>query len=221
MRLVLTLLVMSSAASADVTPLSRLPSRPAHIEHDVPILKVVAPYCTVAGGPITWAAGDGDLDLERRASEAIHDWNPDQSDGALALERLIEHDGHAELERTTISAMPGGWVAERGRIALVRVGQVDATTIYAYRRGSDVFLVMRASSATIQFDSNYFMGGGHRDLEMPCDHAITQLRLREQASQIATIWAPKECVGVDASISKTSRDREPLLAVAARHVPCQ
>jgi hypothetical protein len=233
------LALLSSTAAADVTPLSRLPSQPARVEHggggalpkgvslfnhwyqpSVQLeLQVVAPYCGFKSIPPDWSKGDGDIalgQLEREFDEFIRS----KPDGTIGLERLIEHDGHAELERITVSATPYPPEVDRSRIALAPVGRLDETVIYAYRYGDNVFLVARARpTADVRFGSIF--GDAEDGVDPRCGLALPQLRLDGVSSEnVRILDSHPPCTRIDASISKTSRDVEPLLAVTARHVPC-
>jgi hypothetical protein len=240
MRAILCLTLLSAVAAADVTPLSKLPSRPAHAAHRVPapehaaefvhelsayeqVLRFTPPYCGVANLPGGWMDGEGELtDLRlSRGREVAVTWGPQFFE--LGLERLIEHEGRAILERTRMLGAIDHPDADRTQIALVPVGHLDDTTIYAYRNDESVFVIARSAPGTwVRVDdSGAPLTSGHREDEQTCDFAITELRVPSRSSQNARIWNPKRCTRIDASITKTSRDPEPLLAVTARHVDCR
>jgi hypothetical protein len=81
-----------------------------------------------------------------------------------------------------------------------------------------VFVVVRAAPKTtlIRWENE---DSAHVRVRLR-DHGAS---VREQSSEPAWITGrdAKGCWRIDASITKTSRDPEPLLAVTARHVDCR
>jgi hypothetical protein len=232
-RSLVAVAALARIASADVTPLSALPSRLPRVEtegltlpaktleyldmgsSDSRDVRVHGPYCGVRILVEQWTAGAGDLDAERRYSEVdVSGPNP-----RFGLERLVERDGGAVLERTLVDASGVGVPIERARIALRAVGRIGDTIIYAYRRGDRVFVIApSAGQNSVRFDSREPGSGRGVSRGSNCAFAITQLRVGGTSSQLGQITGndARGCYLISASLTKLSRDPEPLLAIAAR-----
>jgi hypothetical protein len=239
-RIAIALVMVAGNAAAEVTPLSKLPANPAQLERgDVQLPDELAkalndrsprgvtvalppPYCGQGNVAETWTSGD--VDYWGARAEIDIEYLP----RVLGMERLIERDGHAELERTRAVATDAGIVTERRHIALTRVGHAGAATIYAYRYGSMVFVIVPSHDPVdVRRDiETAALQGGEKDWRSSvggaCGFAITWLRVDKQGSQIGEfVGNYSKCYDdVTASITKTSRDREPLLAVSVWRGRC-
>jgi len=216
----LVVLVASQHASAAPTPLSELPEKTTWARPAIPsgVVDTDDEYltsdtqCLVEAPPKYWTSGGGDMGA-RSAS----------LDGEIGIERLVEAGEGAYLERTRTRPAPGNKLValERGRIALLPVARVDGLTVYAYRRDGSVFVVARA----VPTESLGFVRSDARSYKfanVDCAIASTQMRLRNGSSEPmqieGVIPSSRRNYLVDASVSKTSRDPEPLLSVVVRVV---
>lgn len=210
-------------AAADPLPLSSLPAKPARYTQaagPVPVTVTVSqdrysisteePDCLMADVPKYWIDGDGFLEghwshVTTYARELF--W----------IERFVVRDGAAELERIRASIVDGVPVpSARSRIPLHAVAQLPGLVVYAYRWDAKVYLVARSlPAALVRTDNRTDLVEGH-----PCGLVYTELIVRRGSSQAAQIRGRVPSTGktylVDASISQTSRDPEPLLSVTAR-----
>jgi hypothetical protein len=220
-------LLVPAPAAADTIPLSALPDRPAryaqaagrvHVEvtagtedHDV---RGAGSICLISDLPAYWIDGDGALD-GRYADLRLGAGVP------FGIERLVvRRDGGAELERIAAVIEDERGVAvprARSRIPLHEVARLEGLVVYAYRWAGKVFLLARSlEGALLRRD------GGHGFEESLCGVAVTQMRVRNGASEPVQLEGRIPATGkrylVDASVSQTGRDPAPLLAVTARLV---
>jgi hypothetical protein len=226
LALPLAVALAPAAASAETFPLSALPEKPAryavaegklHIEvrgysvdRKVSDIATEAPVCLVSNPPAYWI--DGDSSVEGRFTTFSYD-----SGSIFGVERLVERGGTAELERISVRTQrryldPTG----RSRISLHVVGKLDGLTVYAYRWASQVYLIARSSEeASVRTDGSGNLLGGTE-----CGVLYTMLRVRNGSSEVAQIHGviphTRKRYLVDASVSQTGRDPEPLLSVTTR-----
>ena len=218
------LLLAPAPAAADPLPLSALPAKPARYGQAAgpvpakvgwdPTRSPVTPggplTCLMSTAPAYWI--DGDADLGGHLTSLVTD--PGQP---FWIERLVVRGDAAELERIAASVGQLAIVpSARSRIPLHAVARLDDLVVYAYRWDAKVFLVTRSlPGALVRTD------GADGLTEAPeCSFVYTQLVVRRGSSQAVQIRGTVPSTGrpylVDASISKTSRDPEPLLSVTAR-----
>jgi len=217
-----------AAARAETLPLSALPEKPARyavaagklyvevrsysVDRQISDMAAEGAVCLVSNTPAYWI--DGDSPVEGRFTTFSYD-----SGSTFGVERLIERADGAELERIAVHTarrylMPKG----RSRIPLHVVAKLDGLTVYAYRWGSQVYLIARSTEeASVRTDGNSGLLGGTE-----CGVLYAMLRVRNGSSEVAQIRGVVPRTGrrflVDASVSQTGRDPEPLLSVTARLV---
>jgi hypothetical protein len=217
-----------AAARAETLPLSALPEKPARygvakgklyvevrsysVDTKVSDVAAEGPVCLVSNPPSYWI--DGDSPVDGRFTTFSYD-----AGSTFGVERLVERADGAELERVSVNNArryldPTG----RSRIPLHVVGKLDGLTVYAYRWASQVFLIARSTEeASVRSDGTDGLLGGSE-----CGILYAMLRVRNGSSQVAQIRGVVPRTGkryqVDASVSQTGRDPEPLLAVTTRFV---
>jgi hypothetical protein len=224
MRALLLLSLFAPAvAAADTTPLSTFPEKPVRYGQAAGSLPAVATVvgsnhtvrvtggaCAIYDPPAYWIDGDAAL---TGASDELEASDPEP----FGLERLVTRGDTVEIERITASIIYGEIVpTARSRIPLHPVAALDGLTVYAYRWGARIFLVTRSSETTFRRRD-----GGLGLEEAPgCGPVYTTMRLRNGSSQLAQIQGTVPGTGkpylVDASVTQTGRDPEPLLSVSAR-----
>jgi hypothetical protein len=223
--LVLGLLPVIAAAAPPIK-LSELPAKPVRygrpksvpkVDYDASSARVTvdAPLCVIATPPEHWTSGEDDLESENRDEYA-------DSRQAFGIERMFELDGHMVLERTRADiASSEIRPLERSWIQLAAVAHAGNHTVYAFRTSEKVYLVARSrDTTTVRFDAKTEDGVGRRRISS-CTIALTEIRIRKRGGSL-----PVEIVGkvpstsktfeVKASLTQTSRDPEPLLAVHLR-----
>ena len=169
--------------------------------------------CFVRSPNKSWLDGNTDLEEDGRYRWA---YSTDQ----FGYERLVVRGGKTALERTRIDFASGALgVSARSYVALAPIAKVGTVDIYTYRFGKRVFLIVPTADnqATVAYD-HAEPGTGHIDME--CGYGITALRVRADGSSQAIRLSGKLPTGkpyqIDASISKSSRDPEPLLSITTR-----
>ncbi len=217
-------LLAPAPARADTIPLSSLPAKPARytqaagaahaaVETEPSFYRIRgdgASVCFVTEAPAYWVDGDGFLDGR---TPVLHVGAREP----FGIERVVTRGDGAELERITAEVVLGKLEPlARSRISLHAVAKLDGITVYAYRWHTTVYLLAPSlAGASRRRDDRMFM-----DEAPECAHAYTLLRVRNGASQPVQIRGHVPATGkpflVDASITQTSRDPEPLLSVTAR-----
>ena len=223
--LLLLALLLPSLAAADTTPLSVFPDKPVRYAQAAGSLPAVATVagsnhtvrvtggaCVIYDPPPYWI--DGDAALTGQSDELE---TGDSS--SFGLERLVTRGDTVEIERITASVIYGEIVpTARSRIPLHPVARLDGLTVYAYRWGAQIFLVTRSTGTALRRRD----GGLGLEEASYCGPVYTALRLRKGSSQVAQIEGTVPRTGkpylIDASVTQTGRDPEPLLAVSARLV---
>jgi hypothetical protein len=223
--LVLATLLAPQLARADATPLSALPAKPVRygqaagplhvkVEPDPTYYALVGtggPVCFVEEPPDYWI--DGDVPLYGRV--------PELRVGArepFGIERLLVRGDTAELERITAEAEHGGLSPlARSRITLHEVARLEGLAVYAYRWQSKVVVLARSAGVPLPPDAEE-LGMGEPPPE--CGTVYATLQVRNGSSRVTqihgTIPGTRKRFLVDASVSQTGRDPEPLLSVTAR-----
>ncbi|MDB4953414.1 MAG: hypothetical protein JWO36_983 [Myxococcales bacterium] len=235
MRALLVLLVAGSA-TAGTTPVSRLTTK-SKADHHVALPKGVSvgggqysavtigpPYCVVSGidedGKLfeDWSLGRDDLDRGQRNQAGY-------SKDTFGLERLVVHGTTAELERTVVAGTDPGVATHRGHIPLVVVARADDLVVYAYRHRATVFLVTPThGNGQSTFEDGQDWDPGLVERWTDCPYVIARVVIsRDGASKPAQLSGTIEgahggSYRVDASITQTSRDPEPLLSVVVRFI---
>jgi len=217
-------LLSSAPAFADPIPLSSLPAKPARYAQAAGPLPAkitddrsrysIAPSgpltCMIVDGPQYWI--DGDAFLEGHWTDLVTDRGVQ-----FGIERLVVRDGAAELERINASIEDRAIVpSARSRIPLHAVAKLDGLVVYAYRWDAKVFLLARSlPDASLRSDGSEGLTSAPE-----CGLVYTQLTVRRGSSQAVQIRGKVPSTGkpylIDASISQTSRDPDPLLSVTAR-----
>ena len=232
--LALALALAPALAAADTAPLSALPEKPVrYAQAPGPIPASVAPFhtgragtsyqvratgsaCLVYDPPRYWIDGEGDFG-GRFPELEVGDPTP------FGIERLVVRGDTAELERVTANVTFGELVPiARSRVTLREVAKLEGLSVYAYRWGTNIYLVTRsATDPLLRRD-----GVAGSEEAIGCGIVSTVLRLRGGSSQLAqirgTVPGPGPGTGkqyvIDASAAQTGRDPEPLLSVVARFV---
>jgi hypothetical protein len=224
MRALLLLSLLAPAiAAADTTPLSTFPEKPVRYGQAAGSLPAVATVagsnhtvrvtggaCVIYDPPAYWIDGDAAL---TGPSDELETRDP----APFGLERLVTRGDTVEIERITASVLYGEIVpSARSRIPLYPVARLDSLTVYAYRWGARIFLVTRSSDTALRRRD-----GGLGLEEAPyCGPVYTMLRIRNGSSQLAQIQGNVPGTGkpylIDASVTQTGRDPEPILSVTAR-----
>ena len=237
MKGILLAVLACGTATAGTTPISKLATKARADRHptlpqDVSIevgkyseVTTTAPYCVVYGiesyevGFQDWSIGNDEVDFGWRNLSG-------SSGNGLGIERLVVHGQRAELDRSVVGGYNPTVATDRGHIPLVVVARIDDLVVYAYRSGKTIFLVTPTTGpAGVDFESGrpeWGPGLVHRDTN--CSYAITQIPVPQDG-----LGASGQITGslqgvhggsyrVDASVTKMSRDPEPLLSVTARFV---
>jgi len=224
-RLALALALVPGIAAAERVPISALPQGvqlareklpvPADLSRDdqgqlVTPRGCFAPYLQ---GLEHWTEGGDELDMRWRVHEVSVGKDP------VGLERLEQRGSAMVLERTKLALEDDKLVAlERGRIALRPVGEVAGVVVYAFRRADHVLLVaLTGGQGSMRSDSEL---AANPNRGADCWLVTTEMYVVNGSSQAVQMMgsvpgSPAYFV-IDASVSKTSRDREPLLSVTAR-----
>lgn len=148
--------------------------------------------------------------------------------GDIDVVRLVEKDGRASIERTRVHFVDNALVPDvmgRSTVALVEVAHSEAGSVYGYREGSEVVLVMKGAESGIEGRKASAEQGGNSFSSSSCSFGMA--RLDGVAGSIAQLRGslPSRRTGkdkitprflVDASVSKLARDKEPMLAVRVR-----
>jgi hypothetical protein len=232
--LTLTSALAPARAAADTVPLSALPEKPVrYAQAPGPIPAVVAPFhpgrdgssyeirgtgsaCLVYDPPKYWIDGEGDFG-HRYPELEVGDPTP------FGIERLVARGDTAELERLIVNVLYGELVPiSRSRVTLHEVAKLEGLSVYAYRWGTNIYLVTRSSGEPLVRRD----GGVGLDESIGCGTISTTLRLRGGgSSQLAQIRGTVPGTGkryvIDASAVQTGRDPEPLLSVVARVISPQ
>lgn len=216
-----------AAAAADTLPLSALPSKPArYAQAEGPFHAKVQDdptYYTLTGtrpsvcfateAPAYWVDGD---------SPSWGRW-PELQVGArepFGIERLVVRGDSAELERITAEIVYGELVPlGRSRITLHEVARLEGLVVYAYRWQSKIFVLTRSAGMPPPPPELEMAGMGDPAPECGVVQATLHLRAdgTSRVSQLrGTVPGTGKRFLIDASISQTGRDPEPLLAVTAR-----
>jgi hypothetical protein len=208
-------LLAPAPAAADSMPLSALPEKPVRYTQvrgpvPVPLMPDNDRYtitskpqvCLSFTTPKYWIDGDPLSDTHQTFM-----WvDPGTT---FSIERLIDRGDTAELERiAAVIRYRSIDPTARSRIALHPVAKLDGLTIYAYRWGAKVAIVARTGD---QFDP----------ITGPtCGILFEQLVVSDGSSRAVQLSGTVPRTGkryiVNADISQTSRDPEPLLTVTAR-----
>ena len=224
--LTLTLALAPGAAAAEAIPLSILPETPAryaaaagkvHAEvrgysssSNTADVAAQPPVCLIYEPPPYWI--DGDARPENRFSTFSFDHGT-----RFGIERLSIRGDAAELERVAVRTNYRELVPEaRSRIPLLTVAKLDGLAVYAYRWRSQVYLIAQSTDDTaVRTDGHVELMGA---AECGVNYAL--MWVRNGSSEVAQIRGRVPRTGkryvVDASVSQTGRDPEPLLAVTAR-----
>lgn len=212
-------------AAAEAIPLSTLPETPAryaaaagkvHAEvrgyaSNTADVAAAPPVCLISNPPRYWIDGDAAA-AEGRFSTFSFD-----NGTAFGIERLAIRGDAAELERVAVRTLQRELVPEaRSRIPLLTVAKLDGLAVYAYRWHAQVYLIAQSTDdAAVRTD-------GHVELMGPAECGVNYalLWVRNGSSEVAQIRGRIPRTGkryvIDASVSQTGRDPEPLLAVTAR-----
>jgi hypothetical protein len=151
------------------------------------------------------------------------------------LWRFVEADGTATLERTRFAwalETKTLWIQSRTSVALRQVASVGTATVWAYRESTgDVMLVARGADRGRQSTQPPNAEGGDVFTTVSSDCTFgatllsTKLAQRGTSAQLAGSTSTSErgvanrgAFVIDASVSKLSRDPEPVLAVRIRSV---
>lgn len=245
MSVLVLLIATSTAASAGETkPVSALPMFPTPVPLKVPESMTSVPGLTVKSKDVR--AGHKWIDLSVSTSRGYCLRFGDEvsisasrgTTGASAPEdlevlRFIEKDSEASLERVRFRFQPSTEAVEvqgRSRVDLREVARsAQGVTVWGFREGADVYLLARAAQSGIavpkRSDDD---GGGERFLGSDCTFGLTRLTTNAPAAgtiaQLSGNLPPrgegKSKVSphftIDASVSRLSRDPEPMLAVRIR-----
>jgi hypothetical protein len=223
-RAIAALVLATSPALAERHSVADLPAKSISVAPGKPPVVVEkngereldAPSCIVPGPTPEWLAGAGTSDFEMRYPR----W---QGTEPLGIERLVVTGATAYLERRHVRyGVFETEVVEARRIPLQPVARAGDLVVYAYRRGTDVYLVAPAGDAGSTVRSKPDSGEGMGVLRSSaCSVALLRLQLEGSASQPGQITGSlpsKRGYRVDASLTKTRRDPKPLLSVVARLV---
>lgn len=208
-------LLAPSPAAADAIPLSALPAKPVrYVQAKGPVPVPLTPdngrftitsdpgVCLAYSTPRYWIDGDP-------LAESHLDYIWVDPGSTFAIERLVVRGDTAELER--IAAVIRYRAIEptaRSRIALLPVAKLDGLVVYAYRWGSKLAVVARTG------DNPDFIPAP------TCGVLFAELAVRGGSSRVVQLFGTVPSTGkryiVNADVSQTSRDPEPLLTVTAR-----
>ena len=198
--------------------------RPAGFSYDGQGAKAPANGCMVGAASDKWLAGDTQLDFEFRQRSI-----PGSSYAHLyGIEQLVTGtDPH--LERTLLYHESGNTYDEsdtlvgRARVALAPIAESKGIVVYGYRyhaeSADNVFLVVPTTGASeLRFQTFSPESGRSDRRNNDCAFATLQLQVVNGASQSGRIvgQSGKQYFWIDASVSKTSRDPEPLVDVTLR-----
>jgi hypothetical protein len=223
--LAFALALAPAAAAAEAIPLSTLPETPAryataagkvHAEvrgyaSSTADVAAAPPVCLIPAPPRYWIDGDADA-----AGGRFSTFSFDRGT-TFGVERLAIRGDAAELERVVVRTLGRELAPEaRSRISLLTVAKLDGLAVYAYRWHAQVYLIAQST------DDTAVRTVGHTELmgAAECGVNYALLWVRNGSSEVAQIFGRIPRTGkryvVDASVSQTGRDPEPLLAVTAR-----
>ncbi|CAN5884013.1 hypothetical protein BH11MYX4_BH11MYX4_37960 [soil metagenome] len=237
---------LSSAASAGATaPLSSLAALPGPVAPKVPSAVTIVPglglkskegYRGAQWHELTAATGRGYCINQNQFGyrwASTYGTTSTAAEEDLDLDRLVEKDGVATLERTTVRFDPGrGTIEAKGRsqVILKEVARTAAgVVVWAFRQERAIVILARGvgggvegrqmareegMSPFVSADGCPF-AGARIDARRPESGALAQLTgtLPAQGTGKERV-VPKFII--DASVSRVARDPEPLLAVRVR-----
>lgn len=217
--LVVWLVAVSGVAAADTTPLSALATKPRAGVADGSETKWPCAMNTSELRDAAWHLGDDTLVHDDPSPPAMVD-SKDAAD--IGHERIVVGTRGAELQRARDGKL--------GRIPLHVVAHLaDGLDVYAYRARSldaeqpvpAVFVLAAFPEGEANLDSTMVDLGASNFRSFTCGIGATLVRVVDGNSRLAELRGSlpdgRRFV-VQASVTKTSRNREPILSVVAREV---
>jgi hypothetical protein len=216
--LALSLVAVSGVAAADTYPLSAIQTKPVVGASDGSETEWPCAMDTSELRDASWTRGDDTLVHDDPSPAATFT----SASGYIGRERLVVGKAGAELER----ARDG----ELGRIPLHVVAHVtDGLDVYAYRGNAldaeqptpAVFLVVAFPTGVASLDSLLVDEGALSVRAFACGVSETVLRVVNGNSRLGEIVGrlpDGRSFVVSASVTKTSRDREPILSVVVHRI---